>query len=186
MGSLHSRHPPLRGVDLLSCQAKWMISWTMPTLYGIWLLAGALDFHFHRRTDIAHTSSLRESVLHGVQLCLIGCGTLAWLLLAHTLSLAAGLGAVVVAHAIAGYLDTLSADGVRRISPAEQHVHSILDVAPWLFLAWVFWQAAPEWALQLAPQPVHVWLWILTPALLLTGAPWVYELLRCLHARRSL
>lgn len=163
-----------------------MIPWTMPTLYAIWLLAGALDFHFHRRTDIAHTSSLRESALHGVQLCLIGGGTLAWLLLEHTFALAAVLGAVVVAHAFAGYWDTVSADGVRRISPAEQHIHSILDIAPWLFLTCIFWQAAPEWSLRLDPQPVHVWLSVLLPALLLTGAPWIHELSRCLRARRSL
>lgn len=178
--------PFFTGVDIFPCQAKSMIAWIMATLYAIWLVAGASDFRFHRRTDIAHTSGLRESALHGVQLALIGAGTLAWLLLAPTFSLAAGLGAVVIAHAFAGYLDTVSADGVRRISPAEQHIHSILDVAPWLFLAWVFWQSAPEWSVRLDPQPVPVWLWILTPALLLVGAPWVYELSRCLRAHRPL
>ena len=40
----------------------------MAGVYALWLAAGALDFHFHRRTDPPHTS-LRESVLHGVQLC---------------------------------------------------------------------------------------------------------------------
>jgi len=39
----------------------------MACLYGMWLLGGTLDFWFHRRTDLPHTSGLRESTLHGVQ-----------------------------------------------------------------------------------------------------------------------
>ena len=50
-----------------------------------------------------------------------------------TLSLVTFLALLVLAHAIAGYFDTVSADG-RRISPAEQHVHSVLDAAPWVLL----------------------------------------------------
>lgn len=158
----------------------------MATLYALWLLAGTLDFHFHRRTDIAHTSALRESALHGVQLVLIGGGTLAWLLLANTLVLVAGLGSVVLAHAIAGYWDTVSADGVRRVSPAEQHIHSILDATPWLFLVWIAWRAAPEWSVRFEPAPMDRWLLVLLPALLFVVAPWIHELLGCLRARRAL
>lgn len=72
----------------------------MVSVYALWLAAGALDFHFHRRTDLPHTSGLRESVLHGIQLVLIGGGVLAWLLLANTWSLAALLAVLVLAHAI--------------------------------------------------------------------------------------
>ncbi len=96
----------------------------MACVYALWLAAGWLDFHFHRRTDLPHTSALRESALHGLQLLLIGSGVLAWLLLENTRSLVALLALLVIAHAITGYFDTVSADGRRRISPAEQHVHS--------------------------------------------------------------
>jgi hypothetical protein len=72
-------------------------------VYALWLAAGWLDFHFHRRTDLPHTSAMRESLLHGVQLLLIGSGVLAWLLLENTLSLVTFLALLVLAHAIAGY-----------------------------------------------------------------------------------
>lgn len=58
-------------------------------VYALWLVAGSLDFHFHRRTDLPHTSAMRESLLHGVQLLLIGSGVLAWLVLESTWSLIA-------------------------------------------------------------------------------------------------
>jgi len=153
-------------------------------VYALWLAAGSLDFHFHRRTDLPHTSAMRESLLHGVQLLLIGSGVLAWLLLENTLSLVALLAGLVIAHAVAGYLDTVSADGRRRISPAEQHVHSVLDAAPWVLLAWVGWQAHPRWSLEVKPAAPDVWWLPLLPALGLVVLPWLWELRQCVRARQ--
>lgn len=154
----------------------------MACVYGLWLLAGTLDFHFHRRTDIAHTSGLRESALHGAQLSLIGAGLLAWLALAHTCALILLLTVAAILHAIVGYLDTASADGRRRISPLEQHVHSILDMAPWVFLAWVAWNAQTGWGVRWQPAPARLWLSTILPALALAGLPWLAELRRCVRA----
>lgn len=158
---------------------------TMACLYAIWLLAGTVDFHFHRRTDIAHTSGLRESALHGVQLALIGAGVLAWLALAPSRGLVLLLFALVTMHAVVGYLDTVSADGRRRISPAEQHVHSVLDTAPWVFLVWIAMQAEPAWTLQAQSAPPWLWWGSLLPAVVVVGIPWLYELRRCLAAAGS-
>ena len=157
----------------------------MVALFVLWLMAGALDFHFHRRTDIAHTSGLRESVLHGLQLALIGAGVLAWLAFAPTWGLAAVLGVLVMAHAAVGYLDTASADRRRRISPAEQHVHSILDMAPWIFLIWILWRSQAQWALVWQPAPASVWAASVLSAALVVGAPWLYELTLCLRAAKA-
>lgn len=55
-----------------------------------------------------------------------------------------------------GYLDTASADRRRRISPAEQHVHSVLDAAPWILLVWVGWLAQPQWAFRAQPAAPEV------------------------------
>ncbi|MHB9786074.1 hypothetical protein [Stenotrophomonas maltophilia] len=151
----------------------------------LWLAAGTLDFHFHRRTDLSHTSGLRESTLHGVQLGLVWSGVLAWLLLAETRALALLLAVLAAAHAIAGYLDTASADGRRRISPAEQHVHSVLDVAPWLFVLWVAHHAEPSWALQWRPASAQEWVLTLLPAVVVVFS-WLWELLHCLRSARSL
>lgn len=154
-------------------------------VYALWLAAGWLDFHFHRRTDLPHTSAMRESLLHGVQLLLIGSGVLAWLLLENTLSLVTFLALLVLAHAIAGYFDTVSADGRRRISPAEQHVHSVLDAAPWVLLGWVGWQVHPRWSLEVKPAAPGVRWLVLLPALGVVVLPWLWELLQCLRARRQ-
>ncbi len=154
-------------------------------VYALWLAAGWLDFHFHRRTDLPHTSAMRESLLHGVQLLLIGSGVLAWLLLQNTLSLVTILALLVLAHAIAGYFDTVSADGRRRISPAEQHVHSVLDAAPWVLLGWVGWQVHPRWSLEVKPAAPGVWWLVLLPALGVVVLPWLWALLQCLRARRQ-
>lgn len=151
----------------------------MACLYAIWLLAGTLDFHFHRRTDIGHTSGLPESALHGVQLSLIGAGLLAWLMLAPSRGLAAMLLALVALHSVVGYLDTARADGRRRIGPAEQHVHSILDIAPWVFLLWIAVHADPTWMLQKQFAPALRWWANLVSAVMIVGIPWLYELRRC-------
>lgn len=153
-------------------------------LYLLWLGAGALDFHFHRRSDLAHSSGLRESTLHGVQLLLIGTGALAWLALEANYGRVALLAVLVSVHAVAGYLDTAAAEGRRRISPAEQHVHSVLDVVPWLFLLWIGREAEPGWALGWQPADWPVWVFVLAPAGLLTVLPWLRELRGCLAARR--
>jgi len=154
----------------------------MAGLYALWLTAGALDFHFHRRTCIAQTSGLRESVLHGLQLGIIGGAALLWLTLAPTRGLAAALALAAGLHALAGYMDTVSADGRRRISPAEQHVHSVLDVAPWLSVAWVAAGSQDAWGLTWQPAPLVIWLGVLAPAIVLAGLPWLAELRRCLQA----
>ena len=154
----------------------------MACLYALWLVGGSLDFWFHRRTDLPHTSGLVESALHGVQLVLVGGGVFAWLAFHNTRAMVALLSVITAAHAVAGYMDTVSADGRRRISPAEQHVHSILDVAPWLFLAWVTWRASPEWELRWDPAPAAVWGGLVIPALVLVVVPWAHEMLGCLRA----
>lgn len=156
----------------------------MAGLYALWLLAGALDFLLHRRSHIAHTSGLRESTLHGLQLLLIGTAVLAWLALAPSYARVALVLPMAVLHAVLGYLDTVTADGCRRITPLEQHVHSVLDSAPWVFLAWLAWQAQPGWQLVWQPAPASTWWSVLVPSLLLAVLPWALEMRHCLQARR--
>ncbi len=161
------------------------INIVMMVVYALWLLAGTTDFHLHRRTDLPHTSGLRESTLHGVQLVVIGGSVLAWLALAPTLGLVVFLMGAVLVHAAAGYWDTVSADGRRRISPIEQHVHSVLDVAPWVFLAWIAFQVQPGWRLVWQPAPGWIWAALVIPAAIVVVLPWAYEFLRCLRVRQE-
>lgn len=153
-----------------------------------WLVAGFLDFAQHRRTDLPHTSGLRESTMHAVQLGLLGAGVLAWLAFAPGLGLLLSLALLALVHAVAGYVDTLAAFGRRTITPLEQHLHSVLDMAPWIALGTVVLAQggdarAAGWALRLAPAWPGLWLALLLPPLLLCVLPWLHEFRAALRAR---
>ena len=145
-------------------------------LYWLWLAFGATDFFLHRKTDLPATSGLAESALHGAQLCCIGLGVVAWLTLANTRSLAALLLGLAGVHVFMAYADTSSADGKRRITPAEQHIHSVLDACPWIFAVGCAWLAEPSWSFRWEPKPIATWTLLLVPAVLMTGMPWAFEI----------
>ncbi len=160
-------------------------------LYLLWLLAGTGDFILHRRSAIEVTSGLRESSLHLVQIGLLGTGTLLWLLFAATPALWLVLLAIVYLHALAGYWDTRAAFPVRTIVPLEQHVHSILDIGPWVALGAIGWPllsatpAPSDEGVSLGPDSATTgtWMFALIPALLLTVLPALLEFRRCWRSR---
>lgn len=135
----------------------------------LWAAAGLADFALHRRTDLPHTSGLTESSLHLVQLGLMGMAVLVWWALAPTWGAWLVTAALVLAHAGFGYLDTRSAWGKRPITPIEQHVHSVLDAMPWIFLGGYAWTVGDGFALAVRPRDATLWLWIGVPALVVGG-----------------
>ena len=156
--------------------------------YLLWLGAGCLDFASHRRTDLPHTSGVAESSMHGLQLLTLGAAVLVWLALASGLGRSVVLLALVVAHAVAGYVDTRVAYGRRPIRPFEQHLHSVLDMAPWIALGMVLvhdgaaaWRGGLAWQ----PAPAAWWLAALVPALLLCVLPWLAEYRAAWRARSA-
>lgn len=151
--------------------------------YVAWLVFGLWDFLLHRRSSLPTTSGVRESSLHGVQIGVVGAGVLLWSALASTWALASLLLGLAVIHACTGYLDTVIADKTRRIVPLEQHVHSVLDLAPWGFVAWVAWNARPVWGLEWAPAPSTVWLALIVPTLPTVIIPWMLEFGASIKAR---
>ncbi len=160
------------------------------TGYLAWLAAGSVDFMQHWRTDLPHTSGLRESAWHAAQIGLLGTGVLAWLAFAPGLGLLLLLAVLAAIHAVCGWLDTLTAFEVRSIPPLEQHVHSVLDMAPWIALATIILgqggQArAAGWAIAWEPAPPVLWLAALLPALVLCVLPWLLEFAAALRARRT-
>lgn len=133
--------------------------------YLSWIAAGMADFALHRRSDLPHTSGLAESRLHLLQLVVVGTGLFIWWALAPNWGAWSLAAACVVLHAFFGYADTRSAWHRRDIVPLEQHIHSVLDFAPWLFLAWYASQIdVPGAALRWQPRPWSVWLWLGIPA----------------------
>lgn len=98
-----------------------------------------MDFWLHRASSIESTSGVPESRLHLAQIAILGVATVLWLGFRASLGLFSILAALVFLHAITGYWDTRVAYPMRAIRPLEQHVHSILDLAPWVAIGAVYW-----------------------------------------------
>lgn len=158
--------------------------------YWIWLLAGLADFLCHRRTDLPHTSGLDESRWHLVQMLLIGTGVVLALAFEATAAMAALLSVLVASHMVFGYLDTRVAFRKRAILPVEQHVHSILDLAPIIALClWWFHSATPDahddYGIRLRQPllPPLIWTAVLAPSIVLCALPAALEFAASWRAR---
>ena len=149
--------------------------------YIAWLVAGLCDFLCHRHTDLPHTSGVRESGLHLLQLAVIGGGIVLALAFEPSAMLAGTLCFLVLAHTVFGYLDTRSAFPKRVILPVEQHVHSVLDMAPlialflWLVVHWPSIADGGGFELRQPALPAVTWLAMLAPAALLCALPAALE-----------
>ncbi|WP_367345986.1 hypothetical protein [Stenotrophomonas bentonitica] len=152
--------------------------------YLVWLAFGLWDFLLHRRSSLPTTSGLRESGLHGLQIAVVGCGVFVWGALESSWSVALFLLALALLHAFFGVWDTIVADQLRRVVPAEQHVHSVLDLAPWGFVGWVAWNADPTWNLSWSPLEPIVWLALIAPVVPAVLGPWLVELIECIAVKR--
>ena len=159
--------------------------------YLVWLAAGLGDFLCHWRTDLPHTSGVAESITHLLQLALLAIGVVFALAFEVGPGSALLLLALVIAHAVVGYIDTAIAFRTRRmVKPVEQHLHSVLDMAPIVGFAWLLittWPASIDagWALQ-SRQPVlpfEVWLAMLAPPVVLCVVPALLEFRSALAAR---
>lgn len=161
--------------------------------YLAWLLAGFGDFLCHRRTNLTHTSGVAESSTHLLQLAIVGVSITVAMGFEMGPAIALFLCAAVVAHSVIGYRDTRIAFGSGRvILPIEQHLHSVLDMAPIVGLAWFVaatWPAAlgGGWqpALRNPSLPVGYWLAVFVPAGVLCVGPALAEFVSASQARRD-
>ena len=102
-------------------------------MYGVvpaWLAAGFADYLCHRRSRIEATSGVRESLMHALQLVEVGLPMLAVLFLDVNATLLLLLVGAVVLHQATAAWDVRYANATRRVSPLEQHVHGVLEMAP--------------------------------------------------------
>jgi len=96
----------------------------------VWLLAGLADYFYHRASHIEHTSGVTESLLHLLQFALVGVPLLAALFLEINAAILLIMLAGLVLHQAAAVWDVRYANATRRVAPAEQHVHGVLEMAP--------------------------------------------------------
>jgi hypothetical protein len=103
----------------------------------LWMLAGFLDYVLHRRTRIEETAGMKESVLHAAQLAEAGIPVLLALLFDINALIFLIMLVGLVLHEITALYDVSYASRRRYVSPLEQHVHSFMEVLPFMALSFV-------------------------------------------------
>ncbi len=166
----------------------------------VWILAGIADWLCHRASDIEHTSGTKESLLHLLQFGQVGAGLLAALFLELNALVILILIVLFVVHEATAIWDVRYAVSTRVVAPAEQHVHSALEMLPLtaiLMICTLHWPQALA-LLGLGDEPARFTLaWkhdalppvyltiVLAAAFALGFLPYVEELIRCRRAAAS-
>jgi hypothetical protein len=167
----------------------------MYVVVPVWLLAGVADYFCHRASDIERTSGVAESLLHLLQFALVGIPLLAALFLEINAAILLIMVAGLVLHQATAVWDVSYANATRRVTPAEQHVHGVLEMAPAIataavaILHWpdflsLFGMGEARFSLDLKHAPLPSWyLGAVMLGVLVCGVlPYGEELLRTLRA----
>jgi hypothetical protein len=96
----------------------------------VWLLAGLADYFCHRASHIERTSGVGESLLHRLQFAEVGVPLLAALLLEINAAVLLIMLIGLMLHQTTAVWDVRYANATRRVAPAEQHVHGLLEMSP--------------------------------------------------------
>jgi hypothetical protein len=167
----------------------------MYVVVPVWLLAGVADYFCHRASHIERTSGVAESLLHLLQFALVGIPLLAALFLEINAAILLIMVAGLVLHQATAVWDVRYANATRRVAPAEQHIHGVLEMAPAIatvavaILNWpnflsLFGMGEARFSLEFKHDPLPGWyLGAVMVGVLVCGVlPYGEELLRTLHA----
>ena len=103
----------------------------------LWMIAGVADYYLHRRTNIEHTSGIKESLLHAVQLGETGIPVILALLFDINALVFLIMLTALAAHEATALYDVFYTRHRRYIGVLEQHVHSFMEVIPIMALSFV-------------------------------------------------
>jgi hypothetical protein len=161
----------------------------MYVVYPLWVAAGFADWECHRRTGIAVTSGLKESLLHWLMYLEIGLAMLAVAFLEINGAVLAIVGAVFVLHEATVYWDLDYSSLQRDVAPFEQMVHSFLELLPLVslaLLAVIAWPQAGDFTLRprAVPLPPAYLLAAAAASVLFNALPLLQEAASCIRARR--
>jgi hypothetical protein len=164
----------------------------------VWLFAGLADYFCHRASHIERTSGVAESLLHLLQFALVGVPLLAALFLQINATVLMVMVVGLVLHQAAAVWDVRYANATRRVAPAEQHVHGVLEMAPavataivailhWPQLVALLGPGDADFAIQLKRPPLPEWyLSAVMLGVALCGVlPYGEELLRTMRSRQT-
>jgi hypothetical protein len=168
----------------------------------LWIGAGLADWYLHRRTRIEDTAGPRESALHSLMSAETGVPVLLGLFCEVNAGVLATAAGAVAAHSATAYWDQAYAEPRRRVTPVEQHVHSLLEVSPIMatfLLTALHWDQAkalagqdrqpPRFGLRLKrrdPLSTTARVGLLAAVTAFGVLPYAEELLRCWRANPRL
>ena len=162
-----------------------LVAFLVWVIYPLWLIAGFLDYLFHRKTHIERTSGPTESWLHLAQFASLGIPLLLVAFLAVTPPVIAIVASAIAVHTGLSIADVSYTEGRRHVSALEQHAHAFMVVLPVIatgFVAILNWEdlASGRWIIKPKDEPIPS----LSAAMLvgsyfvLAGTPIVEELIR--------
>ncbi|MDB5932286.1 MAG: diguanylate cyclase [Polaromonas sp.] len=158
----------------------------------LWSLAGLVDWWCHRRTGIEQTSGVGESAFHLAMFSQMALASLAALFLEINALVLALMALLFLTHEATTWFELRFVHPVRDISPAEQMVHSFMEIIPLGALAMLaalhadqlaalLGQGEADWGLRLKadPLPAGYLAAALAGIFCLNVLPLLEEFLRC-------
>ncbi|WUI04062.1 diguanylate cyclase [Spirillospora sp. NBC_00431] len=168
----------------------------------LWLGAGLADWYRHKQTHIETTAGARESMIHSLMMAEAGVPVALGLFCEVNAGVLVTCAGALGVHGATAYWDVSYAESRRRVTPVEQHFHSLLEVVPLMatgFLTVLHWDQArslvgqdgrkADFRLRLKRRDPLSWRSraVLLGAMGLFGAlPYAEEMWRCLRARPTL
>ena len=119
--------------DVEEIAKNYMLYFLMP----LWIIPGLADYLCHRRSKIETTSGLREAVLHNMMITVMGVPILMGLLLEINALVILLMFIAYFVHLALALYDVTYATSKRTVTPIEQHVHSFLEVLPFMAVSFV-------------------------------------------------
>jgi hypothetical protein len=172
-------------------------------LYGVlplWFVPAVADWAMHRRSDIEHTSGVRESAVHALMMTEAGVPVVAGLVAKINPLVLSLMGGAAVVHGATALWDVSIATDQREVSPVEQHIHSFLEVLPLTaaaFATCLHWDQVrkvvkgngrpDDWKLLPKERPLSAgYLGAIAGGVgLCVALPYAEEMIRCIRARRN-
>lgn len=170
----------------------------MYAVIPLWIAAGTADWLCHRATRIQDTAGLAENLMHWLMFAQVGAGLLLMAFVEVNGLVLAGMAAVFLLHEATVYVELRYVAGRRELRPAEQMVHSFMELLPLVTLALLCVLAANTLALwwgghgldmagrpKREPWPASYLAATAAGVFLFNVLPLAEETWRCLRARRG-
>ena len=167
----------------------------------LWILCGGFDYWCHRKTKIEENSGVKESVQHCLMGIQVGVPMFMIIYLKMTVLVLMLCLGFFIWHEITAHRDLVYAEGQRKITVWEQHLHGYLGTIPFflltlviaynwpIFLDLVQFKWAGSMSIGFRDDPVgpdNYMKWYASFMLIWAVVPYTEELLRCLRYAKKL